>query len=185
LNRLTDVAQASPRSIVGGNLWGQYQGLRRDPAGLRDYASVAAGSLPSEIGSRLALMPDDSHGRVSRERRAPSSASPGRNRCRCSEIKAVGRALSAARSTTLLLASVAGAHAQLSGGNRGNAVEACRDSRHGAGQPARQPGDSEELGNRFGLVALELPLASDNPLARLYATRARMESIEVLVSGAC
>jgi diacylglycerol O-acyltransferase len=42
----------------------------------------------------------------------------------------------------------------------------------------RAPMTIEELGNRFGLVALELPIGIDNPLARLYATRARMAALK-------
>ena len=42
----------------------------------------------------------------------------------------------------------------------------------------RRAGDEEQLGNRFGLVALELPVGVENPLARLYATRQRMESLK-------
>jgi diacylglycerol O-acyltransferase len=53
---LTDLALTSIR--VGGHLWGQYLGLRNDPATIRDYLRVA-GSIAEEVG-RLALMPNDS-----------------------------------------------------------------------------------------------------------------------------
>jgi WS/DGAT/MGAT family acyltransferase len=42
----------------------------------------------------------------------------------------------------------------------------------------RRPKDMGRLGNRFGLVALELPVGLENPLARLYATRERMEKLK-------
>jgi WS/DGAT/MGAT family acyltransferase len=42
----------------------------------------------------------------------------------------------------------------------------------------RAPGDIEDLGNRFGLVALELPVGIENPLARVYETRARMAALK-------
>jgi len=42
----------------------------------------------------------------------------------------------------------------------------------------RQPGHEHRLGNRFGLVALTLPLGVANPLARLAAVRARMEALK-------
>lgn len=42
----------------------------------------------------------------------------------------------------------------------------------------RRPKDMGKLGNRFGLVALELPVGIENPLARLYATRERMEKLK-------
>ena len=38
----------------------------------------------------------------------------------------------------------------------------------------RQPKDEGKLGNRFGMVTLELPVGEANPLARLYETRRRM-----------
>jgi diacylglycerol O-acyltransferase len=56
LEPLTDVALASIR--VGGHLWGQYLGLRNDPARIRDYARVAA-AIAQEVG-KLALLPNDS-----------------------------------------------------------------------------------------------------------------------------
>lgn len=40
-----------------------------------------------------------------------------------------------------------------------------------------RPADRKaDLGNHFGLVALELPVGIENPLARLYATKAWMEA---------
>lgn len=42
----------------------------------------------------------------------------------------------------------------------------------------RRPSDAGKLGNRFGLVALELPVGVENPLARLYATRERMAKLK-------
>ncbi|TLD46277.1 MAG: putative diacylglycerol O-acyltransferase [Accumulibacter sp.] len=170
IDPLADVAQAS--LSLGGNLWGQYQGLRRDPASLLDYASVVR-AVAEEIG-RLALMPDDTHTRFKGKagtvkRVAWSEPLP------LAEIKAVGQALSCSVND-LLLASVAGAMRSYLV-NKGDAVEGV-EIRAMVPVNLRQPGDSEELGNHFGLVALELPLASDNPLARLYATRARMAALK-------
>ena len=42
----------------------------------------------------------------------------------------------------------------------------------------RVPGSTSTLGNRFGLVVLNLPLGIANPLARLAAVRARMEALK-------
>jgi WS/DGAT/MGAT family acyltransferase len=42
----------------------------------------------------------------------------------------------------------------------------------------RGPSDAGKLGNKFGLVALELPVGEENPLARLYTTRRRMERLK-------
>jgi len=167
---LADAAQAS--LSLGGNLWGQYLGLRRDPGGIRDYASVA-GAIAHEVG-RLALMPDDSRTRFkgracSAKRVAWSEPLP------LAEIKAVGKVLSCSVND-LLLASVAGAMRSYLV-HHGDAVEGV-EIRAMVPVNLRPAGDGEELGNRFGLVALDLPLASDNPLSRLYATRARMTALK-------
>ena len=170
VEQLADMAQASLK--LGGNLWGQYQGLRRHPASLRDYASVAR-AVAEEIG-RLTLMPSDTPTRFKGtagtvKRVAWSEPLP------LLEIKAVGQALSCSVND-LLLASAAGAMRSYLV-NHGDAVEGA-EIRAMVPVNLRQPGDREELGNHFGLVALELPLGSDNPLVRLYTTRARMAALK-------
>ena len=170
LDPLTEVAEASIR--IGGHLWGQYLGLRNEPAGIRDYAIVAR-TIAQEIG-KLALMPNDSvtrfKGRAGTVKRvAWSEPLP------LAEIKAVGRAL-ACSVNDLLLAAVAGAlRSYLLA--RGDTVDAT-EIRTMVPVNLRPAGDSDELGNRFGLVALELPIAIDNPLTRLYTTRARMAALK-------
>jgi WS/DGAT/MGAT family acyltransferase len=42
----------------------------------------------------------------------------------------------------------------------------------------RPPGSEQELGNRFGIVALELPVGVENPLDRLYEIHRRMEVLK-------
>ena len=42
----------------------------------------------------------------------------------------------------------------------------------------RPPDADEELGNRFGIVALELPVGITSPLERLYEVRRRMEALK-------
>jgi diacylglycerol O-acyltransferase len=170
LEPLTDVAIASIR--VGGHLWGQYLGLRDDPARLRDYARVAA-AITQEV-SKLALMPNDSPTRYKGKpgtvkRVAWSEPLP------LSEIKAVGKILGCSVNDTLL-ASVAGAlrsYLVAKGDNPGTS-----EIRAMVPVNLRAPDDIEDLGNRFGLVALELPIGIENPLARLYATRARMAALK-------
>jgi diacylglycerol O-acyltransferase len=167
---LSDVALTSIR--IGGQLWGQYLGLRNDPATIRDYLRVA-GAIAEEIG-RLALMPNDSPTRYKGKagtvkRVAWSEPIP------LPEIKAVGKVLGCSVND-ILLASVAGA---LRGYllARGDPV-AATEIRAMVPVNLRAPDDIEDLGNRFGLVALELPIGIDNPLARLYATRARMAALK-------
>lgn len=167
---LTDLAQASIR--IGGNLWGQYQGLRNDPGTLRDYASVV-GAIANEIG-KLALMPGDSATRL--------KGKPGTvKRAAWSEplslpdVKAVGKVLGCSIND-LLLASVAGA--------LGSYLRAKGEATDGLEIRAMVPvnlrvQDSREaLGNHFGLVVLELPIGIENPLERLYATKERMQALK-------
>ena len=173
---LTSVAEVALASIrIGGNLWGQYQGLRNDPGSLRDYAS-AAGAVANEI-SRLALMSNDSPTRFKGvpgtvKRVAWSEPLP------LPQVKAVGQVLGCSVND-LLLSSVAGAL-------RGYLQEK-GDTTHGielrALVPVNLRGEDtkDSLGNHFGLVALDLPVGIDNPLARLYATRDRMEALK----GSC
>ena len=42
----------------------------------------------------------------------------------------------------------------------------------------RKPGSELELGNRFGVLALELPVGLDSPLARLHEVHRRMETLK-------
>ena len=157
---------------IGGNLCGQCQGLWNDPATIFDYASVAA-AIAKEVGN-LALMPNDSATRF--------KGKPGAIKCVAwsepidlAEIKAVARVLDCSLND-LALAAVAGAF-------RGYLLEK-GDSAAGveirALVPAnlRAAGSNGSLGNHFGFLALELPLGIENPLARLYATRARMAALK-------
>jgi WS/DGAT/MGAT family acyltransferase len=167
---ITDLALASIR--IGGNLWGHYQGLRKDPGTIRDYASVA-GAIANEV-SKLALMPSDSDtllkgkpGTVKRV--AWSEPIP------LAQIKSVGRVLGCSVND-LLLSSVAGALrgylAEKGDGAEGTEIRALVPVN------LRDSSRKDSLGNRFGLVALELPVGIENPLARLFATRARMEALK-------
>jgi diacylglycerol O-acyltransferase len=90
-------------------------------------------------------------------------------------VKAVGRALGASVND-VLLSCVAGA---LRGylAARGDVVD---DVMLRALVPVnlRPMEDAWRLGNRFGLVFLELPLFEANPVARLYAVRASMRALK-------
>ena len=167
---ITDLARASIR--IGGSLWGQYQGLRKDPGTILDYASVA-GALANEV-RKLALMPNDSVTRLKGKagtikRVAWSEPIP------LAQIKAVGRVLHCSVND-LLLSAVAGALR----GHLCDQGEVAGDTEIRAMVPVNLRGaDSHErLGNHFGLVALELPVGIENPLARLYATRERMAALK-------
>lgn len=167
---ITDLALASIR--LGGTLWGHYQGLRNDPGTLLDYASVA-GAIANEVG-KLALMPSDSHTRLKGKpgtvkRVAWSEPIP------LPEVKAVGKVLGCSIND-LLLSSVAGAmrgYLQEKGDSTTDV-----DIRAMVPVNLRSADRRGDLGNHFGLVALELPVGIENPLSRLYMTKARMEALK-------
>ncbi len=167
---IADLALASIR--IGGNLWGQSQGLWNNPGTILDYASVAA-AVANEI-SNLALMPNDSDTRF--------KGKPGTVKCvawsepiALPEIKSVGKVLGCSVND-LALSAVAGAL----GGyllEKGDSVAGV-EIRALVPVNLRAADSKDSLGNHFGLVALDLPVGIENPLARLYATRARMEALK-------
>jgi len=170
---LEPVSGAVLRSIrVGGHLWGQYLGLRQHPETLRHYTRVAA-AVAKEIGT-LARLPDDSKtrlkGKASSVKRVAWSEPIS-----LAEIKAVGRVLGCSINDTLLAAVAGALRAYLVA--QGDPVDGV-EIRAMVPVNLRTPEDNEALGNRFGLVALDLPIGIENPLARLYATRARMAALK-------
>lgn len=157
---------------LSGNIWVKYVGLMLDPSKAMEYAKLGTG-IATEVG-KLAMMPNDSTTRF--------KGKPGTQKCvawsepiSLPEVKAVGKILGCSIND-LLLASAAGA---LRGylAEKGDCVE---DIEVRALVPVnlRRPGDEQQLGNRFGLVALELPVGISNPLARLYETHDRMEALK-------
>lgn len=168
LDPLAAFAAAAIRT--GGRLWGQVQGLRQEPAALGHYARVGA-AIAREIGA-LAALADDSATRFK------GKAST----CKCvawsapldlGEVKAVSKALGCSVNDVLLAVLAGALRAYLL--DKGDAVEAVA-LRAMVPVNLRGAHEAEELGNHFGLVAIELPLAIANPLSRLYATRARMQA---------
>lgn len=157
---------------LSGNIWVKYVGLMLDPGKALEYARLGTG-IATEVG-RLAMMPDDSATRFKGDpgiTKAVAWSEP----ISLPEVKAVGKILGCSVND-MLLASAAGAlRAYLA--EKGDPVS---DVEIRALVPVnlRRAGDEEQLGNRFGLVALELPVGVENPLARLYATRQRMESLK-------
>jgi len=91
------------------------------------------------------------------------------------EVKAVSHALECTVND-MLLAAVAGA---LNGYLRdhGDATEGV-EVRALVPIDLRQPGTESELGNRFGVLALELPVGLESPLARLQEVHRRMEALK-------
>ncbi len=91
------------------------------------------------------------------------------------DVKAVSRALGCSVND-MLLAAIAGAIKGY--------LEEKGDNTDGVEVRAlvpinlRPPGSGEELGNRFGIIAVELPVGFESPIERLHEVRRRMEALK-------
>ena len=127
----------------------------------------------SDVAS-LVLMADDAHTRL-KGKPGPSKRVAWADPVPLDAVKAVGKGLDCSVND-VLLSCVAGAIGRYLM-DKGDPV---------AGQEIRamvpvnlRPADQAcELGNRFGLVPLVLPIGIENPVARLYAVRARMRELK-------
>jgi len=137
-----------------------------------DIARMGA-KLLGDVAS-MALMPDDSPTRLkgkpgTTKRVAWSEPMP------LDQVKAVGKALGCSIND-VLLACVAGAIGayldELGDGTDGKEIRAMVPVN------LRPLEKAHQLGNRFGLVPLSLPLGVANPVARVYALRARMLALK-------
>jgi diacylglycerol O-acyltransferase len=159
-------------SSAGSTLVDKGGQLLRDPTQAFALAQQG-GALAGEI-AKLVLMTEDSATRFKGEpgvakRVAWADPIP------LDDVKAVGRALGCSVND-VLLSSVAGAlRAYLV--RRGDAVDAVM-IRALVPVNLRPPEKAYRLGNKFGLVFLDLPIGIENPVARLYAVRANMRSLK-------
>ncbi|MBK8739286.1 MAG: wax ester/triacylglycerol synthase family O-acyltransferase [Betaproteobacteria bacterium] len=170
---LAPVTAAAIKTIgYSGMAWSKYLELISQPEKATHYAKLA-GAVTVEI-AQLLTMPDDSPTRF--------KGSPGVLKAVAwSEpmplemVKAVGH-VTGSSVNDVLLACVAGALRQylIDSGDDPAGVEI----RAMIPVNLRRPGAENRLGNRFGLVALTLPLGVANPLARLAAVRERMEALK-------
>jgi len=149
----------------GAEIW-------NDPAKAVELAGKGT-ALTAEI-ARLATMSQDSPTRF--------KGTPGVAKCVAwadplplSEVKAIGKALGASVND-VLLSCVAGALRDYLV-EKGDAVD---DVMLRALVPVnlRPIERAYRLGNRFGLVFLELPIGIENPIERLYAVRANMNALK-------
>ena len=167
---MTDAMLTSVR--VSTNLWAKYVDLLTNPAKILDYARIGS-SIVGEIAT-LATMADDSptrfKGKPGLAKRVAWSEPIS-----LPEVKAVGQVLGCSVNDMLLSAAAGALRAYLV--ERGDVVDGV-EIRAMVPVNMRRPRDKGKLGNRFGLVALELPLGVENPLARLYETRSRMEKLK-------
>jgi diacylglycerol O-acyltransferase len=157
---------------AGSTLLDKGAELLRDPAKALMLAEQG-GALTSEL-ARLALMHEDSGTRFKgkpgvAKRVAWADPIP------LDEVKAVGKALGSSIND-VLLASVAGAlRAYLVG--RGDHVDGVV-IRALVPVNLRPASEAHRLGNKFGLVFLDLPIGIANPVERLYAVRENMLALK-------
>jgi len=150
----------------------KYVDLVRNPGRLVEFARV--GSAIGKELAQLATMPNDSVTRF-KGKPGPSKRVAWTAPIPLDEVKAVGRALGCSVND-VLLSCVAGALSRhlRQQGDEVSGVEV----RALVPVNLRSPGREAELGNRFGLVALELPLGCLNPVARVLDVNARMAALK-------
>lgn len=122
----------------------------------------------------FALMPDDSHTRLKGKPGARKTVAWD-DGLALDEVKAVGRALGASIND-VLLACAAGAIGRYLA-DRGE-DPAGKEIRAMVPVNLRPLEQAWQLGNRFGLVPLVLPIGIANPVERLFAVRARMSELK-------
>lgn len=143
-----------------------------DPA--KAVALVEQGSaLTAEIAT-LATMGEDSH-TIFKGKPGIAKEVAWADHLPLAEIKAIGRALDCSVND-VLLSSVAGALSSYLD-RRGETVAGVT-VRALVPVNLRPPEKAWKLGNRFGLVFLDLPLGIENPVERLYAVRANMQKLK-------
>ena len=159
-------------SKAGSTLLDKGGALLRDPAKALTLAEQG-GALVTEI-AKLALMGQDS---ATRFKGKPGVAKrvAWADPIPLEEVKAIGKALDSSIND-VLLASVAGAlRAYLVG--RGDPVEGVV-IRALVPVNLRPAAEAHRLGNKFGLVFLDLPIGIANPVERLYAVRSNMRALK-------
>jgi WS/DGAT/MGAT family acyltransferase len=157
---------------LGSGLIENGMGIWHDPA--KAVAFARQGSAFTEELAKLALMGEDSRTRFKGHpgvAKRVAWAEP----IAVSEVKAVGRALDCSIND-VLLSSVAGAlRSYLM--QKGDSVEGL-SIRAMVPVNLRPAEKAWKLGNRFGLVFLDLPVGIENPVERLYAVRENMRVLK-------
>jgi diacylglycerol O-acyltransferase len=152
--------------------WRRYLEMLVQPGKAVEYAQLAAGTA-AEAVKLLTMSPEPQtclRGKPGRSKRA-AWCEP----LPLAEVKQAGKVLGCSIND-MLLASAAGALRKYLVARR-EKVEGL-ELRVVVPVNLRSPEDAGELGNKFGLVFLQLPVGIANPLARLYAVRDRMQSLK-------
>jgi diacylglycerol O-acyltransferase / wax synthase len=170
LKRLQGGVKTIQKGIGAGlDLLKEASALASDPGKAARVGAGVAGEL-----AWLLLMPEDSwtrfKGKPSGNKRvAWSDPLP------LPEVKAVSKALGCTIND-MLLASVAGALNEYLK-DKGDPTEGV-EVRAMVPVDMRQSHEIGDLGNKFGIVAVELPVGVDNPLDRLFEVRRRMQAVK-------
>jgi WS/DGAT/MGAT family acyltransferase len=136
------------------------------------YAGMAA--RVAKDAAAIALMPNDSSTSL-KGRPSGVKVVAWNEPIAVDDVKAVGKALGCSVND-VLLACVAGAiRSYLIG--RGEQTDGC-ELRAMVPVNLRDPRHWKDLGNKFGLVPLLLPISVENPIARVFEVRRRMEALK-------
>jgi diacylglycerol O-acyltransferase len=157
---------------VGGALVRQCREVRADPSHLADLARVPVRGTAS-LGRLLLLWPDPKtcyKGRLGVPKRAAWSAAIPLH-----DVKAAGKGLGGTVNDVLLTAMSGALRRYLQ--DRGEAAEGL-NFRAVVPVNLRRPGTEEELGNKFGLVFLPLPIGIADPNERLQELKQRMDALK-------
>ena len=147
-------------------------GLLQDPA--KALSLVGQGGALTIEALKLALMGQDSPTRLKGQPQTVKRVAWA-DPLPLDEVKVVGKALSASVND-VLLSCVAGAVRSYLADKR----DKVEDVMIRALVPVnlRPPEKAYRLGNKFGLVFLDLPVGIENPITRLYAVRANMRALK-------
>jgi WS/DGAT/MGAT family acyltransferase len=157
----------------GGRLAAAGVDLARHPEAAA-AAVTQASSLVAEL-ARFSLLSDDPPSRLKRPLCGSRRVAWGPS-LSLEEVKTIGRVLGCTVNDVLVatLAGALGQYLEAHGDEvSGLTLRAAVPVDLRAGEPAGEP-----LGNRFGLVLVELPVGIRHPLERLYGVRAAMQSLK-------
>ena len=163
-------------SSIGKNLLEQGKSLAANPQMASEAVQEVTRKGADFVGeiAKLALMGKDSPTRFKgllgpRKRAAWADPLP------LDEVKVMGKALGCSINDVLLSMAAGALRDYLV--EQGDAVDGL-NIRAIVPVNLRPPGEGRKLGNRFGLVFLDLPIGVDNPLERLYVVRRRMQALK-------
>lgn len=167
------IADTIARGVrLPGAAWRESLAIAAHPMKLVDYVRDGAG-MAVELAS-LAAMPNDSKTRFKGRPLGDKRVAWG-DPIALPEVKVVSRMLACSVNDVLLTAVAGALHGYLA--QKGDRTE---DVEIRALVPIdlREPGKENDLGNCFGVVAVELPIGIGNPLVRLNEIHCRMEALK-------